>query len=131
MQNRFDSMGKQKKILIIDDEETIVDILKRRFERLGFTVFSEYDGATAIEVLKKEMVDLVLCDVKMPNGISGSDVLKAAQIHNPTSQFVAMSGHLNSHKSVKSIMKDGASVFIKKPFPSLTEVTQQIASLVA
>ena len=131
MQNRFDTMGKQKKILIIDDEETIVDILKRRFERLGFTVFSEYDGATAIEVLKKEMVDLVLCDVKMPNGISGSDVLKAAQTHNPTCQFVAMSGHLNSHESVESIMKDGAAVFIKKPFPSLTEVTQQIASLVA
>jgi len=124
-------MNEQKKILIIDDEQAIVDILQRRFERLGFTVFSEYDGAMAIEVLKKEMIDLVVCDVKMQNGISGSDVLKAAQTHNPTSQFVAMSGHPDSHESVESIMKNGASVFIKKPFPSLTEVTQQIASLIA
>ena len=124
-------MDKQKKILIIDDEETIVDILKRRFERLGFMVYSECDGAPAIEVLKKEMLDLVVCDVKMPNGISGSDVLKASQTYNPGTKFVAMSGHLNSHESVESIMKDGASVFIKKPFPCLTEVTRKIASLVA
>jgi len=124
-------MAKQKKILIIDDEETIVEILKRRFERLGFMVYSEYDGAPAIEVLKKEMIDLVVCDVKMPNGISGSDVLKASQTYNPGTQFVAMSGHLNSHESVESIMKEGASVFIKKPFPCLTEVTRQIANLVA
>ena len=124
-------MDEQKKILIIDDEEAIVDILRRRFERLGFSVLTEFDGATAIETLKAQPVDLVVCDVKMPNGVSGADVLKASQTHNPDSRFVAISGHLMSHESVDSIMKNGATIFIKKPFPCLTEVTKQIASLVS
>lgn len=131
LKNKDEKMDKPKKILIVDDEETIVDILRRRFERLGFTVFTECDGATAIETLKTQVVDLVVCDVKMPNGVSGFDVLKAAQIHNPKSRFVAISGHLLSDELVDSIMKEGATIFIKKPFPCLTEVTQQIANLVA
>ncbi|MFQ5676671.1 MAG: response regulator [bacterium] len=124
-------MKDAKQILIIDDEEAIADILARRFERLGFRVFKEHDGAEAIEVLKNETIQLVICDVKMPNGVSGSDVLKAAQRYNPGSQFVAISGHLHSHDSVKAIMNEGATCFIKKPFPCLREVTQKIAGLIA
>lgn len=123
-------MNEAKQILIIDDEEAIADILARRFERLAFRVFKEHDGAEAIEVLKKEPIDLVVCDVKMPHGVSGSDVLKAAQKYNPGSKFVAISGHIPSHDCVKSIMNDGATCFIKKPFPCLKEVTQKIAGLI-
>lgn len=118
------------KILIIDDEKAIVDILKRRFERMNFLVITAYDGLKGIETLRREKVDIVVCDIKMPKGISGVEVLKAAKKYNPSVQFVAISGHLISDKLIQSIMKGGASLFIKKPFISLGKVTKQIADLV-
>lgn len=122
-------MNEQKKILIIDDEEIIVDILRRRFQRMGFVVATAFDGLQAIDALKSEPVDIVVCDIKMPKGITGVDVLYATKKYNPKARFVAISGHLISNDSVDQIMRGGATLFVKKPFSSLGEVTQQIASL--
>lgn len=118
-----------KKILIIDDEKVIVDILKRRFQRMGFVVTTAHDGLEGINAIKNEPIDLVVCDIKMPRGVSGVDVLYATKKFKPNARFVAISGHLVSNKSVDEIMKGGATLFVKKPFSSLSEVTQQIARL--
>ena len=123
-------MSKAKKILIIDDETTIVYILKRRFERIGFSVYTAFDGLEGIDTIRNEKIDIIVCDIKMPKGITGVDVLHAAKKYNPSAPFVAISGHLSSDESVQGIMKEGASLFIKKPFPSLGETAQQIADLV-
>ncbi|MFQ5709141.1 MAG: response regulator [bacterium] len=122
-------MSDPRKILIIDDEEVIVDILKRRFTRMGFNVSTAYDGLQGIDALKKEPVDVVVCDIKMPKGVSGVDVLYATKKYNPDASFVAISGHLVSNKSVNAIMDGGATLFVKKPFSSLGEVTRRIAKL--
>jgi|GEM_PF-2696745 len=123
-------MKEKKRVLLIDDEEIIVDILRRRFERLGFAVLTAYDGSSAIDLIQQEKIDLVVCDVKMPNGTDGEDVLKAKQKYNPSSHFVAISGHVMTDESVQLLMNNGASLFVKKPFPSLADVTQQMAMLV-
>jgi len=120
-----------RKILIVDDEEIIVDILKRRFGRMGFSVYSAMDGQEAVDLLSKQKMDLVVCDVLLPNDISGEEVLEVARDQNPDSHFVAMSGHILSDDSVQSLMAHGADLFIKKPFPSLSEVTEQMADLVS
>ncbi|MFQ5753832.1 MAG: response regulator [bacterium] len=120
---------REQKILIVDDEEVIVDILKRRFERMGFSVVTALDGLEGIDVLKKENIDLVLCDLKMPRGVTGLDVMNVARQQNPEARFVAMSGHLFSDASIKDMRNCGATLFFKKPFPSLSQVTQQIADL--
>lgn len=123
-------LNAKKKILVVDDEEVIVDILKRRFERIGFAVTTAVDGNEGIAQLKEEKFDLVICDVKMPKGSSGTDVLKTAQESNPSSPFVAISGHIMSDESVKVMMGNGASMFMKKPFPSLKEFTETVITLV-
>jgi two-component system nitrogen regulation response regulator NtrX len=120
----------QKHILIIDDEEMIVDILKRRFERMGFQVTTAHDGNSGIDELQARKVDLVVCDIKMPNGTAGGDVLRASMASSPETKFVAISGQLMSDDSVKEILQDGADMFIKKPFPSLNEVTARIVNLI-
>jgi len=61
-----------KRILIIDDEEIIVNIMKRRFERLGFEVETAHTGIEAVDVLTNEPIDLVLADMKMPDNYSWS-----------------------------------------------------------
>lgn len=119
----------QKKILIVDDEKIIVDILTRRFNRMGFSVSTALDGVEAAQKIKNEEIDLVICDVLLPNGISGEKVLAEAKRQRPNSRFVAISGNVMSDKSVQKLMDSGADLFIKKPFPSLGEATQQMAAL--
>ena len=59
---------KSIKILIVDDEESICDILKEQFELLEAKVVTAYNGKQAYEILLKEQFDIVITDVKMPNG---------------------------------------------------------------
>lgn len=119
-----------KKILLIDDDEAIVDILKRRLERMGFGVTTACDGTKAIKVIHKKRLDLVICDLTLPDGVETAEVLSLAREQDPKVKFVAMSGHLLSHEAIDRMLKSGVNLFVKKPFPSLGEVAQQVADLV-
>ena len=122
-------MEAPKKILVVDDEKIITDILTRRFSRIGFEVVCANDGDDAIRLLNQNPVDVVICDVKIPKPRTAEDVLKVSRINNPGSKFVVMSGSLSSDSSVQSIMQAGASLFIKKPFNSLNAVTSEIIKI--
>ncbi|MFP4697963.1 MAG: response regulator YycF [Eubacteriales bacterium] len=56
----------QQKILVVDDEKAIVDILKFNLKKEGFLVSTAYDGEKAIELVHKEKPDLILLDIMMP-----------------------------------------------------------------
>ena len=55
-----------KKVLIVDDERNIVDILKYNLKKEGFTTIEAYDGEQAIELALSEKPDLILLDVMLP-----------------------------------------------------------------
>ena len=55
-----------KKVLIVDDEKAIVDILNHNLKREGYETFEAYDGEEAINLVKSENPDLVLLDVMLP-----------------------------------------------------------------
>ncbi|MFQ5650675.1 MAG: response regulator [bacterium] len=122
-------MKEKKNILIVDDEVIILDVLKRRLERMGFVVKIAHDGQRAIDILQSEQVDLIVCDATLPVSVDSHEVLKVSRTRHPHASFVAMSGHLEADESVQRLMCGGASLFIKKPFPSLREVTREIADL--
>ncbi len=54
------------KILVVDDEKTMVDIIKYALEKAGFKVIEAYDGEEALEKARKEMPDLVILDIMLP-----------------------------------------------------------------
>ena len=62
------------RILVVDDNASNRDLLSRRLQRQGHTVLQAEDGAIALALIEKEVLDLVLLDLMMP-GISGYDVL--------------------------------------------------------
>ena len=68
-------MNRQQTILVVDDEEGVVELMRDFLEVDGFTVRSARDGAEALAVLAREPVDCVLLDIMMP-GASGFDVLR-------------------------------------------------------
>lgn len=68
-------MAKRKRILIADDDEGLVDLMTRRFERLGLRVDRAYDGQSALHQIDQHEPELVVLDVNMPSG-SGLGVCK-------------------------------------------------------
>lgn len=66
--------GPSKKIVIVEDNDSLADIYKTRLELLGYTCFIAYNGITALYFIQKEIPDLVLLDLMIPD-ISGDQVL--------------------------------------------------------
>jgi two-component system response regulator HydG len=101
-------------ILVVDDDLANLASLQRVFEREGLHVLAAEDGKSALEVLRKNRVNVVLTDLMMP-GISGTDLLKTARTLAPESEVVLMTAFGTVETAVEA-MKDGAYDFITKPF---------------
>ena len=68
-------MGIQKKILVVDDEEDMLKLLKIRLQQENFNVVLAGDGVMAIKTAEQEMPDVILLDIMMPN-MDGYSCLK-------------------------------------------------------
>lgn len=71
----MDGPGTGKKIVIVEDNAALADIYKTRLELLGYTCFIGYNGITGLYFIQKEIPDLVLLDLMIPD-ISGGKVLE-------------------------------------------------------
>ena len=100
------------KILIIDDEPTIRMLLSRILELEGYEVLKAKDRATALYTLKKQEVQVVLCDVFLPDG-NGEDMLHELQQLTPDAKIILLTAHGNIPDGVQAI-KNGAFDYIVK-----------------
>lgn len=101
------------KILIVDDEKSIVESIKGIILDEGYQPLCADSGEAALQVIDKERVDLVLMDVWMP-GIDGIETLKRIKEHNPYLPVIMISGHGTIDTAVQAT-KMGAYDFIEKP----------------
>lgn len=99
-------------VLIIDDERPIRSSLRDILEYEDYKVFDADNGADGLTILKKEKIDLVLCDIKM-NKMDGMEVLSAAKEFSET-PFIMISGHGTIETAVEAARK-GAFDFLEKP----------------
>ncbi|HYK00805.1 MAG TPA: response regulator, partial [Thermoanaerobaculia bacterium] len=102
------------RILIVDDEEVLRDVLDVMLRREGFECLSAASGEEALNVLETEEVDLVVLDVMLP-GISGIDTLRAIRISNPTLPVIVITAFSSIDGAIEA-MKQGAFHYIPKPF---------------
>lgn len=99
-------------ILIVDDERPIRTSLRDILEYEDYKVIDVDNGAEALKVLKKEKIDLVLCDIKM-NKMDGMEVLVAAH-EISEAPFIMISGHGTIETAIEAAKK-GAFDFLEKP----------------
>ena len=66
---------KQFKVVIVEDNDALADIYKTRLELIGYKCFVAYDGVAGLEVIEKEIPDLVLLDLMVPK-IAGDQILE-------------------------------------------------------
>ena len=117
-----------KKILIIDDEIHIVELLKFNLENNGYKVDYSYDGFDGYLKTKEVQPDLILLDWMLPN-ISGIDLLKKIRSDETLEQIpVIMLTAKNMEEDKLEGLEDGADDYITKPF-SVKEVLARITSV--
>lgn len=105
-----------KKILIVDDEQDIREVLELRLEIAGYNVITATDGKSCLRKAKEEKPDLILLDVMMP-GINGFEVCKLLKENDKTKHIpVVMLTVLAQEKDLSKGLEKGASCFISKPF---------------
>jgi UDP-3-O-acyl N-acetylglucosamine deacetylase len=103
----------EKKVLIVDDEEGVVQSITGVLEDEGFQVAKAKSGEEAIEVFQREKPDVTLLDIWMP-GMDGIEVLKRLKWIAPDCQVIMISGHATISTAMTSV-KLGAFDFIEKP----------------
>ncbi|MFN4180646.1 MAG: ATP-binding protein, partial [Armatimonadota bacterium] len=106
----------KKRILVIDDETSIVAVLKAMLSREGHKVEVANDGMEAQRLLMEHDYDVVLCDLKMPK-LRGDQLYEWLQIHKPNLafRFVVMTGDFLSPTTQKALQEWGVPV-LHKPF---------------
>ncbi len=105
---------KQNKILIVDDEIRIRNILKLLFEKKKFYVKIAESGEKAIEISYKENFDVILLDMNM-KGINGLETMEKLQSLQENAQYIFVTAFGTVHDAVEAI-KNGAYNFVTKPF---------------
>lgn len=101
-----------KKVLIIDDEEKIRTLLSRLISLEDFDVYQAIDCANALNVLEKIEIDVVLCDVKLPDG-NGVEFTKLLKEKYPVIEVILLTAYGNIPDGVLAI-KNGAFDYITK-----------------
>lgn len=115
------------KILIMDDEPGLRNIVYNMLKPTGHTLFTAEDGKQAIEIAKKELPDLAMLDMRVPD-MDGLEVLAELKKINPNVKAVMLSGFGDVETAVNAL-KVGAFDYISKPF-KVDEVLKVVAKAV-
>lgn len=106
----------KKRILVVDDEVDILELIKVNLELEGFKVITAENGLQAIEILKKEKMDLVILDVMMPE-INGYQVCQYIKEDSELSDIPVIILTAKVRKSDQFWSKKiGADLYLPKPF---------------
>jgi len=113
-------------ILVCDDEESICLLLKEVLTRLGHTVTTCQDGATAVEFAQEQPFDLAFLDIRMP-GMDGVEALKRLRALRPEATYIMITGFAHNDLMDESL-QCGASACLAKPFglSSLMKLLKEI-----
>ena len=108
------------KTLILDDETSITNKLHRYLTRKNFAVFCANTPQEAFQVLIKNKIDIVLCDILLPE-MNGIEVLKRIKSTNPEIEVIMISGHGDMDMVIKA-NRLGAVDFIRKGASGMVNV---------
>lgn len=110
------------KIGIIEDEKNISDMIKYNLEKEGYEVFTAYDGKEGLELVEKEVLDLLLLDIMLPH-VDGLDICKKVRQKMDT-PIMIISAKADEFDKVLAL-ELGADDYVTKPF-SMREVMARV-----
>ncbi len=125
--------AQKRRILLMDDEQMILDIVSRMLGHLGYEVATCTDGSQAIAAFAKaksqsEPFDVVMMDLVIPNGVGGQDAVHTIKKIEPGARVIASSGHLE-HPVMQDHKKFGFNAILEKPY-KLEKLQQVIEGVI-
>ncbi len=105
---------RRARILVVDDERSMRELLAIVLKREGHDVLTAEDGKSAIATLEREPVDLLICDIKMPD-MNGVEVLRAAKGIDQDMVAIMVTAFASTQTAVEA-MRLGACDYLSKPF---------------
>jgi len=109
-------MVMKKKVLIVDDEKDIVDLIAYNLEKEGFATLRAYDGEAALDLAKAKKPDLIILDLMLP-GVRGLDVCRFIRKNPDTETLPIIMLTARSDQTDKILgLEIGADDYITKPF---------------
>ncbi|MBW2263380.1 MAG: sigma-54-dependent Fis family transcriptional regulator, partial [Deltaproteobacteria bacterium] len=106
--------AKDRTILVVDDSESTLEVLRRNLEIEGYNVFTATSVPEAISHLETTPADLVITDLKMPK-VSGMDLVRHVRENYKETELVMITGYATIEGAVEAI-KTGAHEYLAKPF---------------
>lgn len=113
--------GKSRyRILVIDDDEAVLKLLREFLSFFGFYVRTARDGLSGLELFNQESFDIIITDCDMP-GIGGIELTALLRSQNPSLHIIGIS----AEEKKEDFLKAGADLFISKPF-ELSNLLEEI-----
>jgi len=112
------------KILIVDDEKKIANLLVERLNLRGWAGTATYDGASALSRLRKETFDGMILDLRLPD-IDGIEVLRQTKEEFPAIKVLILSGHANE-TDFETCLRLGAQACFHKP-ADISKLTEALS----
>jgi CheY-like chemotaxis protein len=118
----------ERSVMIVDDEDHITELIESALRQQGHRTDCLNNGARAIEMLKANPYDILICDLHMP-GIGGRELLEWSRQNRPNTRILLLSGAVARKEMSEFARKNGAH-FLAKPFTlsELTKAVQRLAS---
>jgi two-component system, probable response regulator PhcQ len=104
----------QPRILIVDDQPDVLDILKEILSRGPYTVLSAPSGEEALALMGRHPIDVVISDERMP-GMQGSEFLAVARQRHPDAMRIILTGHASVEATIRAINEGEIFRFLTKP----------------
>lgn len=102
------------RVLLVDDEEDIIEVIQDRLEAYGFTVVTARTGVEALKTLSTEIFDGIFLDVKMPE-MGGIEALEEIRKRDQKIPIIIITSSSTRESAVAALAK-GANDFVLKPF---------------
>ena len=118
-------MERKQRVLIVEDEKNIVDILKFNLQRAGYETLEAYDGAEGLSLAQSANPDLILLDVMLP-GKNGFDVCQALRQSGSSVPVIILTAREEEADKVLGL-EIGADDYITKPF-SMRELVARVGA---
>ena len=107
-------MTKETRVLYVDDEDALRELVKSQLEEEGYKVETADDGDTGIAMLGKQPFDVVLLDMRMPR-VNGIEVLKHIRAKKIPSRVIVLTAVDDLSVAIEAV-KNGANDYMTKPY---------------
>ncbi len=114
----------KRKILVVDDEEDVRNLISRALSRAGYEIEVAADGEGALEMLQRNYYHVLFTDLKMP-GITGIELVEEARKLHPDIQAIVLTGFPSMETAIDAVNLQCAA-YLQKPLTDINEVVTAV-----